>query len=30
LRRMARNLVHAYVRRADRLRATIAHGLATA
>ena len=30
LRRMARNLVQAYVRRGDRLRATIAHGLATA
>ncbi len=30
LRRMARNLVHAYVKREDRLRATIAHGLATA
>jgi hypothetical protein len=30
LRRMARNLVHAYVRRSDRLRATIAHGMATA
>lgn len=30
LRRMARNLVHAYVKRNDRLRATIAHGLATA
>jgi Transglutaminase-like superfamily len=30
LRRMARNLVHAYVKRHDRLRATIAHGLATA
>lgn len=30
LRRMARNLVHAYVQRNDRLRATIAHGLATA
>lgn len=30
LRRMARNLVHAYVKQNDRLRATIAHGLATA
>ncbi len=30
LRRMARNLVHAYVRVDDKLRATIAHGLATA
>ena len=30
LRRMARNLVHAYARRQDKLRATIAHGLATA
>jgi hypothetical protein len=30
LRRMARNLVHAYVKQHDRLRATIAHGLATA
>lgn len=30
LRRMARNLVHAYMKRNDRLRATIAHGLATA
>jgi Transglutaminase-like superfamily len=30
LRRMARNLVHAYIKRQDRLRATIAHGLATA
>jgi hypothetical protein len=30
LRRMARNLVHAYLKRNDRLRATIAHGLATA
>ena len=30
LRRMARNLVHAYMKTNDRLRATIAHGLATA
>lgn len=30
LRRMARNLVHAYAKRDDKLRATIAHGLATA
>jgi hypothetical protein len=30
LRRMARNLVHAYTQRGDRLRATIAHGLASA
>jgi hypothetical protein len=30
LRRMARNLVHVYARRQDRVRATIAHGLATA
>ena len=30
LRRMARNLVHAYMKKNDRLRATIAHGLATA
>jgi hypothetical protein len=30
LRRMARNLVHAYLKQHDRLRATIAHGLATA
>jgi hypothetical protein len=30
LRRMARNLAYAYGRRLDRLRATIAHGLATA
>jgi hypothetical protein len=30
LRRMARNLVHAYMKHNDRLRATIAHGLATA
>ena len=30
LRRMARNLVHAYGQRGDRLRGTIAHGLASA
>lgn len=30
LKRMARNLVAAYARRGDRVRATIAHGLATA
>lgn len=30
LRRMARNLVHAYLKRGDKVRATIAHGLATA
>ncbi len=29
LRRMARNLTHAYLRREDAVRATIAHGLAT-
>ncbi len=30
LRRMARNLVHAYAKRGDRVRATIAHGMAHA